>query len=330
MSDSESCSEEINEEVQSGYPPQIDGAATASDDGALLKALTTEDVEKYRTAFLPVSLPAGSTLETLQEKYPNGFTWRPTEGQKMRMLHINRTKNRANATSEDLVGSKAKMLILGAKITHDITDCPKELGVTIHGLVPMTYTTSGHVYNHVILPGSSGERAYVGFDVFDPTHEFSREMYVKDGMLTKKQLDETVCVGKKLSTIETGSAGWNTLQDALKKGHFAEHKEEIERNTTHLKKTIGQPAVVPYQVAKAIHACLGAPIAEINESYINLDDFNVKIEPSNQQAWTDPTGLIRDAMPTNEESKANELAFQMNRPIRAGAVIELKYVFGAE
>lgn len=326
MSSEESNSDcEVAEEVQSGYPPQIDAAAAEP-----LKALTSDDVEEYRTAFFPVSLPAGSTLETLQEKYPNGFTWRPTEGQKLKMLHINRTKNRANATSEDLVGSKAKMLVLDAKITHDITDCPKELGVTIHGLVPLTYATSGHVFNHVILPGSSGERSQVGFNIFDPNHKFTREMYVKDGMLTKKELDETVRVGKKLSTIETGSAGWNTLQENLEKGHFAEHKEEIERNTAHLKKTIGQPAVVPYQVAKAVHTCLAEPIAEIQDSYINLDDFSVKIEPSDMQAWTNPVGLIRDAMPTNEESKANELAHQMNRPIRAGAVIELKYVFGAE
>jgi hypothetical protein len=341
MSDDESVSSSCDEEIQAGYPKQTEDVASsaadgdASNGGELVRALTVDDVQGARTATFHADLPEGATLETLQRDYPNGYKWKPTEGQKLRMLHINRTNDRANATSEDYVGSKAKWCILGAKITHDIPDTPKKLGVIIHGLVPSAYTSTGQIYNHVIAAGSSGERSFVNSNVFEPTHVFSLKDYESDAKLTRKQLNSAIRVDKKLSTIEYDTSAWRTLKDNVKNGTFSdfpELKSEMKRCENRIAENPDyvQPLVVPYPVAKAVHAALDKKVTAVEKSYTNIDEFYVMFKPANDQPWTSPVGLIRESLAYGEESKQVELAQETNRPLRAGVVIEMQYIFGNE
>jgi hypothetical protein len=90
MSDSES----IEEDVQAGYPAEVEQEST-------LSHLNPDEVEGVMTFFWDIGLPVGATLEYLQANHKNGYFFEIPADMKSKMRHIARANNRSNASDDD-------------------------------------------------------------------------------------------------------------------------------------------------------------------------------------------------------------------------------------
>lgn len=327
------------EDVQEGYPQQQEVEFTSSNatisggidsDGHL----QTQDLYGVMTRIFSVKTPAGATLESLATSHKEGVFWEMPADLKNMLKHVNKTQGRTTATEKDRFGALNKGLILKARVISYRSDCPKDLGVQIPGLVPTVFTDTGRF--NLVIPAKCGNTV-VKQDISEPDNVFSRYMYETNQKCNLKTLQNTVRLdvdpNKQHGLIATKSFPWKVLSDNLNmpQGPFEEHLEEIYQQNQHIFSNPDsqhvQYAKVPYEVAERIHSAIAEPLKQIEASYTNFDKFRIKFTPADGRPWNDPQGLIGESAAFGAQASGFEQEANLNTPINASFQIEMKLCF---
>jgi hypothetical protein len=316
MSDSE-----ISSEIEEGYPIE-------SSVPSIPTHLPADKLEGVRNITLHVALPEGSTLESLQKNYKDGYYWAPPAHVLDKLRHITSMQNRANPSEKDYEGSIRKMLIVGAEVMTENRDTPKEIAIDIPGLVP-EYATDTGLHNWVIDKGHG--TLSIGQSIFNPDNMFTEEMYNQLAKCDLKALKNHINLGadsnKQFALMETQGVGWKVMTSNW--SNFSDFHEAVVKHNPQMfdgsVQNVSFMAKVPYALAEELHNAISEPIKNIEKSLVDFSKFRIKLSPANGQAWNHDEGLIRETMGLDAESKEYERTTESHRPISASVRLNLKY-----
>ena len=332
------------EDVQYGYPDNADrDYVFESDSCAKVEGLIDEeghlqakDLWGVQKRLLHVSMPVGSTLESLQQNHRNGVYWDLGEEFKQNMRQIVSSRNRKNAGAEERAGDTAKMLIVGAKFISHTNDSKKAFGLDIPGLVREA-GDGQNMYNYIVS-ATMGNPCNLGIRLENPDNMFTRTMYEQkqkmDLQTLKRAINRENPANPKIALMPTNMVGWKVLvQNMEPDGAFADVAETILQMNEPIFQDIANGverdhyAQVPIDTANVVFDAIAEPLKKFEASYVNLDEFRIKWVPADGQAWTHSNGLINETAGRGfAGGEGAEKSSEISRPINASVYLQLEYI----
>lgn len=295
--------------------------------------IQVQDLYGVQHRIFTISLPAGVTLEKLQEKNRNGIYWEMPDELKETLRQISSTRNRSNATGEDRVGSVKKMMLLGAEIISERSTCPKPLALDIPGLVPQC-NNAHTVTNWIIEPGQ-GHTVMLNQNIFNPDNIFTKMMLEHNQKCDLDTLNRTIKLDhdpkKETAIIETASIPWYVLDEHLDVS-FPDCADLIRAENAHAYSNPHKSyaAKVPYDVAKQLYDSIAGPLKEYEKGYTDIDSWRVRFRPADGEAWNHTEGLINESYGLETDDKEFEADRALHTPVQASVRLHLSYVLGGQ
>jgi hypothetical protein len=233
---------------------------------------------KVQTVFIDIDITA-TPVELANSKELN--VWRLKDNITKAFKKNVAIKNRHLAGEEHLEGNLQRCLPLGFEIVRESNSFPYPMGIEVPGIL------SNNVHKHGVSVWRTPPHTptlMVGQSVFDPAHITSVMDYTNYRMCTLEDLKADIrfveaskSTGAPAhATIAVGSLAHESLLMDLDKGLWQEERANLDIQTIY-EPGNNHSVQVTKRMGEMLMKKLSEPIASVAESFINLEDFNVKI-----------------------------------------------------
>lgn len=236
------------------------------------------------------------------EQNPSLATWKLMPHLSKEFKQNLALKNRHLATGEELAGNLNRCIPLHLEILQQKNSFPVAMGIHVPGMMDKNLYKHGQCVYRV--PPDT-QTMLVGQNVFEPTNKITQWMYDNYRMCTVEDLETDIKHFAKTAkvpahaTIAVGSLAHEALKENLAAGKWQSELEHIDVEEIFDPKMRHTVQVTPI-MAKQIAGLLEPMIKETADSFINLEDFNVKIVRADGQAnFAAPQGIHGELIGSN-------------------------------
>ena len=260
---------------------------------------------------------------------PTLATWKLPEKELERMKFNIRKTNRNNATSKERVGDVTRVIPLDCRIIQAGNTFDGDLGITATGLEgrvcvgrePVLWT----------LPANN-HSSNISEEVGDPDSVFTTNMFKKIMACDRKDLEKQLLMGHgstpNQGLIDVKGHAWTVVMQHAHTPQFASYAQVLY-DYDHKRKagTLDSNMVpIPLKIASFVKNKIEKDIANIEKSYIDMNDFEIKFSRIDGRAWDDTMGLVGEAASYDTDSQNTLNSHTLTTPHKAYVFLELGYL----
>jgi len=265
--------------------------------------LKTRDVFGHQKIILYAHVTA--SLKELQSN-PAKASWR-LSGKELDAMKFNiRKTNRTNATSEERTGDITRVIPLTLRVISAGSNF--DIGLTANGSGLEGRVCVGKEPALWVFPPNSPSQR-VDEEVGNPDSRFTAEMFKKVMACDRESLKKQLLFGKgsneHIAHADAHGHVWKEITRCARNPKFASCADAIyEYDAKRLEGSLDSNMIpIPLQLAEYVHAKITKDLDEIEKSYINMNDFEIKFGRVDGKAWDDCLGLVGEAAAYDDDSR---------------------------
>lgn len=212
------------------------------------------------------------------------------------------TKNRSQASDDQLKGDLRRAVPIQLEILRDHNTMPFPMHITAPGMSNVSMSRDG---TSLWYTEAKTQSQPVKEFVFVPESVIDKYMVLNNLTMTPEDLKNDITLveakGKKpgYGTVAIQSPAYEKLVTNLDAGKWQEEVDDELYNSI-TKPTRRQTVVeVPYEVAKTLYENMEAPIKDFTDRCVDLENFYVRAERADGMPWNSRNGLVGETVGSN-------------------------------